>query len=567
MDYLKRFELWKTDKTFDDDIKGELNALSQENDQKEIEDRFYQDLEFGTAGLRGIMGAGTNRMNKYTVGKATHGLGKFLLSEFGKDICKTRGVAIAYDTRNNSRKFAEISANILSGMGILVYLHEHPSPIPVLSYSVRKLKTVAGIVITASHNPKEYNGYKVYDENGCQLCPDLAEKVIGYVNSIEDFSEINFSGNKSLIKNIDITDEFVDVVLGQSRVHDKVAKSNLKVVYTALHGTGLVPVTKALEKDGFNVNVVESQTTPDGNFPTVVSPNPEDRRALELGISEAEKVGADLVLGTDPDCDRVGAAVKTSDGYVLTTGNQIGALLVDFIIANTDLSDFKNPAIIKSLVTSELGAAIARKHGLKVFETLTGFKFIGERMTQFAEAKANGNKSQDYDYLFGYEESYGYLAGTHARDKDGVGSSMLISEMAAKYKAEGKTLIDRLNEIYAEYGYFLDTQESFTLKGKDGLEQIAGMMKKLKSMTSSPIEDTKKMTDYNTSAPAEEGFGMLPPANMIIYTLTDNSWVAVRPSGTEPKIKIYYSLKGKNKADAEARLVKIQTQIKSVLGL
>lgn len=566
MEYLNKFKLWKTDKVFDEETRKELNALDEVADKKEIEDRFYQDMEFGTAGLRGIMGAGTNRMNKYTVGKATLGLGKYLLKTYGAEMCSTHGVAVAYDTRNNSAKFAEVTANVLSGLGILVYLHQNPSPIPVLSYSVRKLKTLAGVVVTASHNPKEYNGYKVYDETGCQLVPELAEKVIGCVNSVKKFEEIEFNGNPKLIKKIDITDEFVNVVLKESLVSDKRTKQALKLVYTALHGTGLVPVTKALEKDGFKVSVLKSQAVQDGNFPTVVSPNPEDRRALTLGIEEAEKLGADIVIGTDPDCDRVGVAVKTDEGYLLLKGNQIGALLADFIISHTDLSKFSRPVIIKSLVTSAFGSEIAKKHGVGVIQTLTGFKFIGERMTQFENAKISGNKDQDYDFLFGYEESYGYLKGKHARDKDGVVSSMLIAEMAAEYKAEGKTLFDKLDELYSEVGYFLDTQESFTLQGKDGLEKIAGMMKTLRS-SKSPFSDTEKVTDYKTPVPAEKGFGMLPTSDMIIYTLKDGSWIAVRPSGTEPKIKIYYSLKAKDKKAAEKRCEKVQAEIKTLLGL
>ena len=566
MDYLKKFEIWKTDRVFDEETRGELEALDEIADKKEIEDRFYQDLEFGTAGLRGIMGAGTNRMNKYTVGKATMGLGRYLLDTFGDELCKTRGVAVAYDTRNNSLKFAEVTANVLSGLGILVYMHTNPSPIPVLSYSVRNLKTLAGVVVTASHNPKEYNGYKVYDETGCQLIPELAERVTNCVNSVKNFEEIDFSGNPSLIKKIDITDEFVDVILKESLFGDKAAKSALKLIYTPLHGTGLNPVTKALERDGFKVNVLKSQAVQDGNFPTVVSPNPEDRRALSLGIEEAEKTGADIVIGTDPDCDRVGVAVKTKEGYLLLKGNQIGALLADFVIGHTDLSKLNRPVIIKSLVTSAFGSEIAKKHGVSVIQTLTGFKFIGERMTQFEEAKISGNKAQDYDFLFGYEESYGYLKGKHARDKDGVVSSMLIAEMAAEYKAKGKTLFDRLDELYAEVGYFLDTQQSFTLEGKDGLEKIAGMMKTLRT-SASPFKNTAKMTDYKVSVPAEQGFGMLPTADMIIYTLTDGSWVAVRPSGTEPKIKIYYSLKAVDKESAEARYETVKNEIMSVLGL
>ncbi len=564
MDYLKNYNLWKDDNFFDENTRNELSELV---DQKEIEDRFYQDLEFGTAGLRGIMGAGTNRMNNYTVGKASLGYGNYLMQNYGKDACENRGVVVCFDTRNNSLKFAKCAADIFSGLGIKVYLMSEASPIAVLSYAIRKYNTLGGIMVTASHNPKEYNGYKVYDELGCQLVNSLANKLTACVNEISDYHVLNFDGNSKLVETIDITDEFVEVILKQSRVTDKEIKKKLNIVYTPLHGTGLVPVTKALFADGFeNVNLVESQAVADGNFPTVVSPNPEDRRALELGIELAEKIDSDIVLGTDPDCDRVGIAVKTTEGFKLLTGNQTGILLIDFILSSLDKNVYKKPAVINTIVTSELGAEIARKNGATVFSTLTGFKYIGEKIMQFENAKKSGNSVQDFDYVFGYEESYGYLCGTHARDKDAVVASVLICEMAAYYKNKNITLHDRLEEIYKEYGYYLDTQESFTLKGKDGLEQISAMMSKLRTM-SSPFSENAKIIDFNNSVPAEEGFGNLPHSNVIKYVFNDGSWVVVRPSGTEPKIKIYYSIKGENKALAENRLECIKTQIKDVLGL
>lgn len=564
MDYLKNFDEWKTDTFFDEETRNEVAALS---DEKEIEDRFYQDLEFGTAGLRGIMGAGTNRMNKYTVGKATAGFANYLKKYFGKEACENKGVVICFDTRNNSREFSECAANVFSGSGVKVYIMSDARPIPVLSFAIRKFGALGGVMVTASHNPKEYNGYKAYDALGCQLVNDLADKLTDEVNKIDDYHMVNFDGNNSLINKIDVTDEFVSVILGQSVVKDKDQKANLKVVYTPIHGSGFVPVTKTLEADGFsNVFVVEEQKSADGNFPTVVSPNPEDRRALELGIKLAQQVDADLVLGTDPDCDRVGTAVKGEDGYRLLTGNHIGILLIDFLMSKYDTSKFKKPAIINTIVTSEMGAQIARAKGATVFSTLTGFKYIGEKIMQFEQAKASGNSEQDYDYLLGYEESYGYLAGTHSRDKDAVVASMLIAEMAAYYKSQNKTLADRLEELYKEYGYYLDTQESFTLKGKDGLEQIKNMMQILKNSTS-PFGDTSRVVDYNNPVAAEKGFGFLPTANVIKYVLSDGSWVVVRPSGTEPKIKIYYSIKGENKQSAEQRLEKIKTKIKTLMGL
>ena len=564
MGYKERYQQWKENTFFDEETRRELSSLQNE---KEIEDRFYKDLEFGTGGLRGIMGAGTNRMNKYTVGKATTGLGRYLLTTYGEELCAQRGVAIGFDTRNNSRTFAATAADILSAMGIRVYLHDAPRPTPQLSFSVKHFHCLAGVVVTASHNPKEYNGYKVYDEYGCQLVPAQAKEVIAYVNAVNDYQEIGFEGKKELIQSVDVTEAFVEAVLLQQRSTDKTTNAELKVIYTPLHGSGRVPVLKALEKSGFtNVELVQSQANEDGNFPTVVSPNPEDRRALELGIAQAKESVGDIVLGTDPDSDRVGVAVKTADGYQLMTGNQIGALLMDYVLNHTDLKAIAHPAVVKTVVTSELGAEIARKKGLAVFSTLTGFKFIGEKITQFEQAKETGKKEQDYDFVLGYEESYGYLAGTHARDKDAVVSSLLICEMAAEYKKQGKTLLDHMNEIYQEYGYYRDALDSFTLKGKEGLEKIASMMSQLREGTS-PFTDTEKIIDYSVPVAAEEGFGTLPTSNVLKYILKDGSWIAVRPSGTEPKIKIYYSIIGEDREKAEENLQTIQNIIRTTLGL
>ena len=565
MNYKERYEQWLTDDFFDEATRRELAVLT---DEKEIEDRFYRDLEFGTGGLRGVMGAGTNRMNKYTVGKATAGLGQYLLDNYGPELCRSRGVVIGYDTRNNSEYFSRTAADVLSGMGIRVYLHAHARPTPQLSFSVKFWNALAGIVVTASHNPKEYNGYKVYDEFGCQLVPWQAKQVISCVDAITDYHSINFIGDQSLISMADVTDNFVSAVLKQSRYNESKSKADLRIVYTPLHGTGNVPVQKALRLDGFTqIDAVAEQVVPDGNFPTVVSPNPEDRRALEMGIAQAKRTGADIVLGTDPDSDRVGIAVKDADGnYHLMTGNQVGALLMNFVLNHTDLSKYPHPAVVKTVVTSELGADIARKHNINVFSTLTGFKFIGEKITQFEQAKDTDDKSRNFDFLFGYEESYGYLAGTHTRDKDAVVSSLLICEMAAEAKANGKTLLDEMEEIYCDYGYYRDALDSFTLKGKDGLEKIASMMSTLRS-SGSPFDDTEQIIDYSRPVDAELGFGTLPTSNVLKYVLADGSWIAVRPSGTEPKIKIYYSIKGADQDAAEERLHIIQDKIKDKLGL
>ncbi len=567
MDFKELFNLWKNDEFFDLETRRELSALNETNDIKEIEDRFYRNLEFGTGGLRGIMGAGTNRMNKYTVGIATYGLGLYLISKFGKDACRQRGVAIGFDTRNNSESFAGTAADMLSNLGFKVSVISAARPTPMLSFTVKHLGALAGIVITASHNPKEYNGYKVYDNHGCQITVDAARAVLEQINSVNDVRALPFEKRGELIEYIDPTEAFISAVLSESRCRDKEAKAALKIVYTPLHGSGRVPVSAALERCGFkNVLPVSEQCTDDGNFPTVVSPNPEDRRALTLGIELGEREGADIVLGTDPDCDRVGIAVRTDSGFVLLTGNQVGALLVDFVLQNTELEKIKKPAVIKTVVTSELGAEIARNYGVNVFTTLTGFKFIGEKTIQFEEARAAGNDECCFDFLFGYEESYGYLCGTHAKDKDAVVASMLICEMAAKLKKEGKTPCDRLNELYAEYGYYLDELESFTMKGMDGMKKIEAIMTSLREK-GSPYHDTRLITDYTNEVPAESGFGCLPKSNVLKYTLADGSWIAARPSGTEPKIKFYYSIRDENRSEAEARLEKMKAKTVEIINI
>lgn len=564
MDYLKIYTNWANDIFFDEHTRKELKCITSE---KEIEDRFYKELEFGTGGLRGIMGAGTNRLNKYTVGKVTLGLGHYLLDTYGKGECIERGVVIGFDTRNNSKEYARVVANVLTGLGLRVYLMKDARPTPQLSFSVPYYEALAGVVLTASHNPKEYNGYKVYDEFGCQLVPSQADRVIQYVNEVKDYHSIGFEGNDTLLTFIDNTEEFVSEVYKQQRIKNERIKNNLNVVYTPLHGSGRVPVSKILKMDGFHcVSLVDEQANDDGDFSTVKSPNPEDKEALTLGIELAKELNADIVLGTDPDCDRVGIAVKNANNeYKLLTGNQIGSLLMDFIIRHTDLNELEKPAIVKTIVTSELGAKIAEKNDIEVFSTLTGFKFIGEKITQFEKAKDEDDLSRNYDYLFGYEESYGYLCGTHARDKDAVVSSMLICEMAAQAKSQNKTLIDLLHDIYNEYGYYKDVLESFTLKGKDGVEKINAMMSILRNEC--PFADVEKISDFNKTTFEEHGFGTYPISNVLKYEFKDGSWVAVRPSGTEPKIKIYYSIRGNDESDANVRFELVQNLIKTRMRL
>lgn len=541
MTYKEKYEQWLT---FDEETRSELLKIT---DEKEIEDRFYKDLAFGTGGLRGIMGAGSNRMNKYTVGKATYGLAKYLMSKSSGEI----KIAIAYDSRNNSADFAKIAAGIFASCGFTVYLYEMLVPVPVLSFTTAFLGCTAGVMITASHNPKEYNGYKVYDSKGCQFCTEDAKNAIGFINEITDYAEIPFSENSDNITMIgeDVLSKYLEQVQKQSLYEQS---SDLKIVYTPLHGTGNIPVRRMLK--GMDVTVVKQQEMPDGNFSTVRSPNPEEKDALNIAIETAREVAADLVLGTDPDCDRVGIAVRDNSGdYVLLTGNQTGALLVKFVLTMKKASLNEKSTLVKTIVTSELGANIGRSFGLNIEETLTGFKYIGDKINKYEE-------SGDKDFVIGYEESYGYLVGTHARDKDAVVSSMLICQMAAWYKNQDKTLLDGLNEIYDEYGYYLDSLDSFVLKGKDGAERISELMVYFRENGVSLFDGIKNIFDYS------KGIADLPKENVLKFVWEDGSWLAVRPSGTEPKIKVYYSIQEKTKTTAQQRLSKIKAVIEEIIA-
>ncbi len=541
MSYKDKYNQWLD--FADDDTKAELEALT---DEKEIEDRFYKDLAFGTGGLRGVMGAGSNRMNKYTVGKATLGLARYLKSKSSGDI----SVAIAYDTRNNSQYFAKTAAGVFASQGIKVFIYEMVVPVPVLSFTTHYLNCTAGVMLTASHNPKEYNGYKVYDSKGCQFCTEDAKNAIGFINDITDYASIPFMDESDLITYIgeDELSAFLAEVKKQSLYEEK---SDLKIVYTALHGTGNIPVRRMLE--GMDVTIVKEQELPDGNFSTVRSPNPEEKDALTLAIEKAKEIGADLVLGTDPDCDRVGIAVKNGDEYVLFTGNQTGALLVKFVLTMKKAMLNEKSTLVKTIVTSELGADIGKKFGLQIEETLTGFKYIGDKINKYEE-------SGEQEFVIGYEESYGYLVGTHARDKDAVVSSMLICQMAAWYKNQGKTLVDGLNEIYNEYGYYLDYLDSFVLKGKDGAEKIQSLMTYFRNKGKALFDGIEEIIDFS------EGIRDLPKENVLKYVWNDGSWMAVRPSGTEPKIKVYYSIVDPVKDNAKVRLENIRETIKGIIN-
>lgn len=548
MDIREKYEYWLT---FDDNTKNELESIT---DKKEIEDRFYKDLEFGTGGLRGIMGAGANRMNKYTVGKATKGLCEYLKNEFAGE----RSVIIAYDSRNNSKAFAECAAEVLCYNGIKTFLFEEIMPTPVLSFSVRYLNCNAGIVITASHNPKEYNGYKVYDKYGCQLVPQYADKVISYINNVKDIKSVKHMNLNMALSNGYLTyigDEVLNSYISEV---EKMAvykeASDLKIVYTPLHGTGNIPVRKVLSDMSFDVSVVKEQAVADGNFTTVRSPNPEEKDALNMALEQAKRANADLVIGTDPDCDRVGVGVLHNGEYTLLTGNQTGALLVDFYLKFKKQSLNPKSTLVKTIVTNDLGAEIARKNGLNVVETLTGFKYIGDQITKY-------EKTGENEFLIGYEESYGYLVGTYARDKDAVIASMLICEMAAYYKKNKMTLVDALNVLYSEYGFYLDALDSFVLKGKDGASRIKNIMSYFRANKATVFPNITDVKDYST------GIGDLPKSNVLKFFLKGGSWIAVRPSGTEPKLKMYYSVRGIDSSTCERSLQNIRTIINGIMGM
>lgn len=544
MDYKERYNEWLL---FDDDTKQELLKIT---DEKEFEDRFYKDLAFGTGGMRGIMGAGPNRMNRYTISRATLGLANYL-AEFP---APQKSVVIAYDSRNNSEDFAKCAAEVLAVKGITVYLFDKITPTPVLSFAVRHLGCIAGIVITASHNPKEYNGYKVYDENGCQLVPSLADKVIARVQEITDYRsvprldfEVALQSGMIQMVGDEVLDAFLDAVKTQALYTEP---SKLKIVYTPLHGTGNIPVRRIL-KD-YLVSVVEEQAVPDGNFSTVRSPNPEEKDALNLAIVCAKEKNADLVLGTDPDCDRVGIAVRHNGDYVLLTGNQVGALLADFVLRFKADTLNEKSTLVKTIVTNDLGANIGRKYGLQIVETLTGFKYIGDQINRY-------EKTGEKEFVMGYEESYGYLVGTHARDKDAVVASMLICEMAAFHKKNGKTLVDALEEIYKEYGFYLDALDSFVLQGIDGVQKMNAVLDALRTRGTSAFPDVETAQDFS------EGIGDLPKENVLKYLFRNGSWLAVRPSGTEPKLKVYYSVRGESHEAAAEQLSALREQMKAVV--
>ena len=559
MDYREIYEQWLANPYFDEETKEELKGISE--DENEIKERFYMDLEFGTAGLRGIIGAGTNRMNIYVVRRATQGLANYI----AKVDKKAQGVAIAYDSRHMSPEFAEEAALCLAANGIKAYIFESLRPTPELSFAVRHLGCVAGINVTASHNPPEYNGYKVYWEDGAQITPPHDSGIMGEVKSISDWNTVKTMDKAEAEKaglfqviGKEVDDAYMAELKKQVIHMDAIEKEgkNLKIVYTPLHGTGNIPARRILKELGFeNVYVVKEQELPDGDFPTVSYPNPEAAEAFELGLKLAKEVDADLVLATDPDADRLGVRVKDKNGeYHDLTGNMSGCLLANYELSQRKAVNGSLPedgALIKTIVTTNLADAIAKGYGVNLIEVLTGFKFIGQQILGFE----NSGKGS---YLFGFEESYGCLIGTYARDKDAIVATMALCEAAAYYKTQGKTLWDAMIEMYEQFGYYKDAIQSVTMKGIEGLQKIQEIMNSLRQNLPTEfaghkvtaVRDYKAdtITDVATGAVKPTG---LPNSNVLYYELTDDAWVCVRPSGTEPKVKFYYGVKGTSLADAD----------------
>lgn len=573
MDSLKQYNFWLESNYFDNLTKQELLQIKE--DEKEIEERFYKDLEFGTGGLRGILGAGTNRMNIYTVRKASQGLSNYINSK-GSEVSK-RGLVIAYDSRNFSPEFALEAAKVFCGNGIPAYLFDELRPTPELSFAVRHLNAAGGIVVTASHNPKEYNGYKVYGDDGAQMSVDDSDAVISEINKLKDIADVKLMDKDEATKNgllhwigEEIDNSYISnlktVLINPGVIED--VGSTMNIVFTPLHGTGNKPIRRILNEVGFNnVHVVKEQELPDGNFSTVSYPNPEEKDVFSLAIKLAQEIDAELIIGTDPDADRMGVLVKSDDGeYNVLTGNQTGCLILEYMLSQMDENDkIPNGAfIVKTIVTTELARKIAEHYKVELVEVLTGFKFIGEKIRQLDEFGSQ-------KYIFGFEESYGYLAGTFARDKDAVVSSLLTCEMAAYYKRQGLNLYDALQKIYKKYGFTKEDITTFTLKGKDGLEKISAAMDSLRS---SNIRDFGKyqataVRDYTTRSrkdylnDKEEKID-LPKSNVLYYEF-ENAWFCVRPSGTEPKIKIYYGITSNSASEVERDLVEFKKSVLSII--
>jgi phosphoglucomutase len=566
MNYKEKYNTWINSDIIDEETKKELKNIS---DDKEIEDRFYKDLDFGTGGLRGEIGAGSNRMNVYTVAQATQGFANYLNDSF-----KNPSIAIAYDSRNMSKEFAKSAALTLCANDIKVYLYESLRPTPVLSYTVRELKCSGGIVVTASHNPKIYNGYKVYDEFGGQVTDEKANIIIECVNAVDDFSKIKnideeIALEKGLLSYIgeDLDNLYYEKVKGLTIRTDLVKEKaeTLNVIYTPIHGSGNVPVRSVLKQLGYsNVKVVKEQEDPDGNFPTASYPNPENPDVFELAVKMAKTENPDIIFGTDPDCDRIGLVVKENSGeYKVLTGNQTGLLLTHYVLSSLKETNKlpQNGVVIKTIVTTEGARCIAEDFDIEILDVLTGFKYIGEKIRQFED-------SGDKTYLFGFEESYGYLAGDFVRDKDAVIAAMLVCEMCLYYKNQGKSLYDALMELYEKYGFFKETLVSLELKGKEGQEKISSCLEALRNDPINEINNVKIVTrlDYKLSSEENTVSGIkttidLPKSNVLKYILEDGSYFVVRPSGTEPKMKVYLAVKSSSLDNAEKDIAKFNEKV------
>ncbi|WP_276515028.1 phospho-sugar mutase [Vallitalea guaymasensis] len=562
MDYLKEYNMWLDNDYFDEETKKELREI-KDNDM-EIQERFYKELEFGTGGLRGIIGAGNNRMNIYTVRKATQGLANYIKINGQEAIDK--GVVIAYDSRYMSPEFADEAALVLNANGIKAYVFESLRPTPELSFAVRELGAIAGIVVTASHNPAEYNGYKVYWEDGAQITSPKDVEIIGEVKKVTDYKDVKSmdkeTASKEGLYNVigkEIDDRYIEELKKQIINPDAIKKASedFSIVYTPLHGTGNIPVRRILDEIGFkNVNVVGEQELPDSNFSTVSYPNPEDIKAFKLAIKLGKEKNADVILATDPDADRLGVLVKKDDDYIALTGNMIGVLLLDYILsqkkANNKLPE--NGAVIETIVSTDMASVIADSYNVKLFKVLTGFKYIGEKIKEFKE-------EDTYEYLFGFEESYGCLIGTHARDKDAVVATMTVCELGAYYKLKGLTLYDALIEVYEKYGYYKETLESVTLKGIEGVNKIKHILSTLRNEPPKDINGIKviEAVDYLEDTD-------LPKSNVLYYTLEDGSWFCVRPSGTEPKIKFYFGIKDSSNDEADKHLKEFSKGVMKIIN-
>ena len=565
------YSLWLKEAVLDPDLKTELESIKGNED--EILDRFYKNLEFGTGGLRGVIGAGTNRLNVYTVSQATQGLANYLNKNF-----KEPSVAIAYDSRIKSDKFAEAAAGVLAANGIKVYIYPELMPTPMLSFAVRRLHCSSGIVITASHNPSKYNGYKCYDSRGFQMTDEAAAETYEYIKNVDVFAgvkrmDFDDALAEDMVDFIEdwVKDEFTEAVLSKSLNKKLVASSGIKVLYTPLHGTGNKPVRRVLKKLGVKeLEVVKTQEKPDGTFTTCPYPNPEIRQAFEEALKLAEGKNVDLLLATDPDCDRVGIAVNTGDDYKLMSGNEVGVLLTEYILSSMKEAGTlpKDPVIVKSFVTTSLVDRVAESYGCAIHDVLTGFKYIGEFATDL-EKKNEGDR-----FILGMEESYGYLSGLHARDKDAVVASLLVCEMAAYYKSQGKTLAEKMTEIYEKYGYYKNILLNFTFEGESGMEKMGAIMTSLREHAPEEIAGMKviETADYKKSERVDIMSGKisaidLPKSNVLAYKLPDGNSVIVRPSGTEPKLKAYITACGKDKNHSSALGEKLGESIEKILGV